>query len=313
MNAFSDHPGIMRLNLMLFIFLGGAAIDHHSALPIPRLTLICHLATKARVEVPDFRSSRNAVRHRQDLMQLRGGEECAIDSPPALTLEFGLHALKRISTIEELLINAKDILGSFRNRNDGAVLLPIHLDMLTAVPIRRVPTSPESLLCQTDHVIGNTSGNGLPFHLGEDHRDIHHRPADWSGGINIFFDGNKHDTLLFERSVDISEVLHITRDAVKLIDHQSIHKAVRNIRQEPLQTGAVRIGTSKAFVLVALEGLHRAGELQIHILPAHPLLIIHRIRFVRINGLSSISRKMHRKTTFLLWKEPKDGRIQIGL
>ena len=181
-------PLLRRLRLVLFVFLGRPAIDDHTDGSVPHFTrgARIHDAALRGIEVVHFRSRLDTIRHGQHFMQLRGREELPALRPDALIFESRLHPLQAAVISQEGIKDLRHIASPVRIHLDGAVLLPIHNNMLPDVTNRRIAAGPVSLFSKAQHIIRNTGRDGFTLHLSEDHRDIHHGAPDRRRGVDIF-------------------------------------------------------------------------------------------------------------------------------
>ena len=120
-------------------------------------------------------------------MQLRGREELPALRPDALVFESRFHPLQAAVISQEGIEDLRHVASPVRIHLNGAVLLPIHNNMLPDVTNRRIATSPVSFFSEPQHIIGNAGRDGFTFHLSKDHRDIHHSAPDRRRRIDIFF------------------------------------------------------------------------------------------------------------------------------
>ena len=207
-------------------------------------------------------------------MKLRGREELPALRPDALVFESCLHSLQAAVISQEGIEDLRHVASPVRIHLDGAVLLPIHNNMLPDVTNRRIAASPVSLFSKAQHIIRNTGRDGFTFHLSKDHRDIHHGAPDRRRGIDIFLYGNKHHAMLLQERVDIRKVPDVPGKTIQLIDYQDIAEATLYKRQHTLQIRPGRIRTSEVFIRELLPGIHLAGKLRLAVFPVHPELII---------------------------------------
>lgn len=119
-------------------------------------------------------------------MQLRGREELPALRPDALVFESRLHPLQAAVISQEGIEDLRHVASPVRIHLNGAVLLPIHNNMLPDVTNRRIAAGPVSLFSKAQHIIRNTGRDGFTFHLSKDHRDIHHGAPDRRRGVDIF-------------------------------------------------------------------------------------------------------------------------------
>lgn len=129
---------------MLFVFLGRPAVDDHTGGSVPHFTrgTRIHDAALRGIEVVHFRSRLDAIWHGQHFMQLSGREELPVLRPDALVFESRLHPLQAAVISQEGIEDLRHVASPVRIHLNGAVLLPIHNNMLPDVANRRITAGP---------------------------------------------------------------------------------------------------------------------------------------------------------------------------
>ena len=110
---------------------------------------------------------------------------------------------------------------------------------------------------QLVHIVPDSLGDGFPFQLGKNGRDIHHGAAHGRGRVELFPDGNEVDVPVTQVLDELGKVADVAADAVEPVDHDGGKCNLLRILHHFLELRALQIAAGKALVLIHQRMLRR--------------------------------------------------------
>ena len=107
-------------------------------------------------------------------------------------------------------------------------------------------------------LVADALGRHLALELGEAEQDVQRQPAHGGGGVERLRDRDEGDAVPVEHLDQLGEVGQRAAEAVDLVDHDHVDQPVLDIRQQPLQAGALQRAAGDAAVVILVADQHPA-------------------------------------------------------
>ena len=162
-------------------------------------------------------------------------------------------------------------------------------------------TQPAAGPCQKHQIITHTFSDGFTFKLSENCGNIHHSPAHWRGGVELFLYAYKrgiHAVQFFDERCEISD---ISADTVKPIDHDIVERLFPCALHHHPELRTVKIFRRESLVLVHQKiAVLCIRDIPLNVLPAEYYLVFDTLALAGEFRFSGIYCDLHERLLSLV-------------